>query len=410
MPFIIQGKTNFVYLSIVLIVALLAGAGVFLYGNFIDKQGQTIIQQNSYSGQPQTEAGQDENLPSEFIIKSVDLGSTKSDENGVVSGTVSNLSAASPGMHTIEIQGTGKDGNPLTRRRFFNVPGKPRAGTVYAVYFNIFNPKNNNDDPEIIDVTYGGKDYAILSPDENGGVFVQFQISDNQDKFEAAAKSRDTGKSMEVSVDVDKASAAKDDQVPVFEKTQAASGTGYRDYFVVVNDDQAGNMPIGVFPGEQIHIQLGPFKANSRVHSEPSYYNIGSFTSDENGIVDEVIKMPDLGPGVHEIMFEGDCPANVMIGLAFKVVYPGNPIDGYGFYLTGFTPYDEDIDYDEQGVEIRLGNDKVAFFEKHPDEDGGIFIQLPAIVGKLEFTAEEKLTGKTVKVSMDISDEEAVKK
>jgi len=413
MPFPIQRKSNFIYLGIILLLAISVGMGILFYSDTLNKPaiGQMtteIVQKKEYGGL-QAKTYQDENLPSEFTIKSTNLGETTSDENGVVAGTLSNLSSLSPGMHVLKFQGIGENGKPLTKRRFINIPGKPQIESIYGVYFNIFNPKNDSNASEIIDVIYNNEDYATLSPDENGGIFVQFQITKNQDKFEATAKSRNTGKTMKVSVGVDKIIPTKANQLPIFEKVQTTN----EGYFVIVNDDQVANMPIGVFPGKQIHIKLGPYKPNSQVSTHP-YYNLGTFTSDENGIVDELITMPDLAPGAHEITFDGECSSGVGIGLNLNVFYPGNPrIDSYMLYLAGFTPYDENIDYDDQVIKFKYEYGNENFFSsvpiyddygEHPDEDGGVFVWLPIFSnqGKFKFIAEEKLTGKTVEISMDI--------
>jgi hypothetical protein len=46
MPFITQGKTNVKYLAIVLVVAVLAGVGIFLYQQHVDKKSSEIFTQN----------------------------------------------------------------------------------------------------------------------------------------------------------------------------------------------------------------------------------------------------------------------------------------------------------------------------------------------------------------------------
>ncbi len=415
MSFGIQRKSNFIYLGIILLLAILIGMGILFYSNTLNKpaigQVTTETAQKKEYGGLQAKTYKDENLPSEFTIKNTNLSETISDENGVVAGTLSNLSLLSPGMHVLKFQGIGENGKPLTKRRFLNIPGKPQIESIYGVYFNIFNPKSDFNVSEIIDVIYNNEDYATLSPDENGGIFVQFQITKNQDRFEATAKSRNTGKTMKVSVGVDKIISTKVNQIPIFEKAQTTN----EGYFVIVNNDQVGNMPIGVFPGKQIHIKLGPYKPNSQVSTQ-LYYNFGTFTSDKNGIVDELITMPDLAPGAHEITFGGECPSDAGIGLNLNVFYPGNPrMDGYTLYLAGFTPYDENIDYDDQVIKFKYEYSNENFsssiplyddYDKHPDEDGGVFVWLPVFSNqsKFEFIAEEKLTGKSVEISMNIID------
>ncbi len=47
MPFITQGKTNFKYLAIVLIVAVLVGAGIFLYQQDLDKKTEIVYQSSA---------------------------------------------------------------------------------------------------------------------------------------------------------------------------------------------------------------------------------------------------------------------------------------------------------------------------------------------------------------------------
>ncbi len=354
-----------------------------------------------------------EDLPSEFIIKTVDIGDTRSDKNGVVTGTVSGLSEMSPGMHSIEFSGTGEDGNPLVRRHLFNTPGRPLAGTVYAAYFNIFNPKNSHDASEIVDVVYGDKKYATLSPDENGGIFVQFPILEGQEKFEATAKSRYTGKMMKVSVGVDKAVAVKTGIAPYFvsddPEAQGGNGMVYQPPVDTVKGEEVGNFPIGVFPGEKVHIVFPGFKPNYPVNC--GRYDLGDLTADSLGVVDKTVTMPDLRPGVHEIVLEGDTPGGAGVGYGFKVFYPGNPRakdDWYSFYLTGFTPSTGDYDARE-AVKIRpkIEDGGLEFDGNYPDEDGGIFFSWPTFAapqGKLEFTATGQLTGKVIEVSIDIVD------
>jgi len=342
-------------------------------------------------------------LASQFIINTVDFGSATSDEKGIVRGTVSNLASMSPGMHTIEVQGEGKDGNSLVKRIFFNIAGKPRAGSVYGVYFNIFNPKRIGSRPEVIDIEYQGKNYATLSPDENGGIFVQFPIAKNQEKFEATATSRGTGKIMKVMVNIDKTIKAETDKLSMLENwSQTDNGSDSNDYFVIVNGERANNMPIGVFPGEQIHVELGPFKPDSQIKIWPN--NFGIVTSNVNGFVDETITMPSLNPGVHKIEFTGTSPSGAGVGLEFKVVYPINhraSESSYGVYLTGFTPDSGDYDAREK-VKIKYAG--MEFDNIYADDEGGIFFEMPTFglaQSKIEFTATGQLTGKTIEVVID---------
>jgi hypothetical protein len=104
-----------------------------------------------------------------------------------------------------------------------------------------------------------------------------------------------------------------------------------------VNGVSINNVPINIVPAQTISLYLGGFTPGSIVPitilSLPK--SLGSAVADENGIIDTQIVLPEMSPGVHEIVLESQNSAGVGIGKQLWVEYPGKPRAGesYGIYL-----------------------------------------------------------------------------
>jgi|GEM_PF-778731 hypothetical protein len=184
--------------------------------------------------------------------------------------------------------------------------------------------------------------------------------------------------------------------LPVFD--QAVADT--------VNGNPASNVPVNAGSGNKIHLYYGGFMPNTVIPliilSTPR--NFGTVTSDSQGIVDADIVLPEADPGVHTIILESTTTDGTGIAKQFRVNYPGDPKSGgsYGMYFDGFAP--DDGEGEPETVEIVYG-DKV-FTQLIPDEEGGVFVELPVFPGQdeVKILAQSQVTGRVVEQKIKIAD------
>jgi len=169
-----------------------------------------------------------------------------------------------------------------------------------------------------------------------------------------------------------------------------------------VNNNPITATPLNVLPGEKINLILRDFGPLSSVmlwvNSTPM--SLGTFVADVQGIVDTQITLPEISPGVHTIIAEGQAANGAGIGQQFRVNYPGDPTSNsdYGIYLTGFAPNDGT---DSEQIDI-FYNDRI-FATKTPDEDGGVFIEIPVFnQPKIDITAKSQTTNQEVTRTVDV--------
>jgi alpha-tubulin suppressor-like RCC1 family protein len=99
----------------------------------------------------------------------LDLGTVPVSASGVVSGSFTIPPGLNPGIHRVVFQGTN-GGSPRTIEVLVQLNGRPRGGEDYGLYFGGFTQDN------AVDITYGGLDYGLQTPDDNGGVFVEVPV------------------------------------------------------------------------------------------------------------------------------------------------------------------------------------------------------------------------------------------
>jgi hypothetical protein len=167
-----------------------------------------------------------------------------------------------------------------------------------------------------------------------------------------------------------------------------------------VNGVSINNVPINIVPAQTISLYLGGFAPGSIVPitilSLPK--SLGSAVADENGIIDTQIVLPEMSPGVHEIVLESQNAAGVGIGKRFWVEYPGKPRAGesYGIYLKNIAT--------GEGEEINIVYGDVDFANLTSDDDGGVFVELPVFEGQelFEVTAKNQTTGQILQTKTEI--------
>lgn len=99
----------------------------------------------------------------------VDLGSVPVSGSGVVTGSFTLPLDLNPGVHRVVFQGTN-NGSPRMIEVLVQINGRPVAGEDYGLYFGGFTQDSQ------VDIMYGGLDYGLQTPDENGGVFVEVPL------------------------------------------------------------------------------------------------------------------------------------------------------------------------------------------------------------------------------------------
>ena len=175
----------------------------------------------------------------------------------------------------------------------------------------------------------------------------------------------------------------------------------------VVNNNPVGNAPIPGGPGLQIRIRISGFDINIpiRIIIFSTPLDLGTVTSDGNGVVDTTVTLPDLGPGVHTLLLQGNAPGGVQLAKRIRINYPGRPSGdgGYAVYLSGFTHNTGDT-YPPEQIDISyLG---LTINPVSPDEDGGVFLELPLFdflnqADPFTVTATSRTTGRTITTTID---------
>ena len=130
-------------------------------------------------------------------------------------------------------------------------------------------------------------------------------------------------------------------------------------------------------PGAPVPFQFNGFDPGTpvQVNVFSDSVDLGTFTVDGAGVAAGTITLPpDLSPGVHRLEFVGtnnQSPRTIQV----LVRIDGNPRGGadYGLYFSGFTGDDE--------VKITFGG--LDWGTKAPDEDGGVFVEVPLPEGNL---------------------------
>jgi RTX calcium-binding nonapeptide repeat (4 copies) len=141
-------------------------------------------------------------------------------------------------------------------------------------------------------------------------------------------------------------------------------------------------------PGAPVPFQFNGFDPGTPVlvNVFSDSVDLGTFTVDGAGAAAGTITLPpDLSPGVHRLEFVGTnnkSPRTIQV----LVRIDGSPRGGadYGLYFSGFTGDDE--------VKITYGG--LDWGTKAPDEDGGVFVEVPLPEGDLS-GIQVRVTGTT---------------
>ncbi|MBN2176043.1 MAG: PxKF domain-containing protein [Demequinaceae bacterium] len=150
--------------------------------------------------------------------------------------------------------------------------------------------------------------------------------------------------------------------------------------------------------GEELEIVASGFSPGSLVEitlkSDP--VDLGEHVADSSGQVELAILVPDTSPGVHILQMSGIGTGGVQVVNEIKLEIPGYPEPGgsYGVYLEGFN-----VDSYADGVIEYIDVTYLGIhFTTIPDEEGGIFLDLPVPdnSGVVTVTAVSQLTGKSV--------------
>ena len=162
--------------------------------------------------------------------------------------------------------------------------------------------------------------------------------------------------------------------------------------------------PIQAIIDQVIAIIVGGFAPNSPIritfYSEP--IDLGVVIADANGEVEFDVQIPEVSPGVHRLQMSGVGAEGVQVIKELKIEIPGDPVpgEGFGVYLCCFEaglPDDGIIEYVDVSY---LG----ATFTVVPDEEGGIFLELPIPdnSGDVTVTAVSRLTGESVEQTLAV--------
>lgn len=111
--------------------------------------------------------------------------------------------------------------------------------------------------------------------------------------------------------------------------------------------------------------------------SEP--VDLGTFTADAQGVLSATITVPDVGAGVHSVVFEGEGADGVALEHRLMVDVPGRPVDSYSTYLCCFGSEPEALDHDAAEERVDVTVDGVDWGTYTPDEHGGLLVTLPVI-------------------------------
>ena len=162
----------------------------------------------------------------------IDLGSVIADANGVIDASVQlpDVRRAGAGAHTVTFQGVALEGIGIGKEVRVVYPGRPVGGQSYAAYLCCFDLPVFHDGPitgvadpsaggtpipgdtspggadeslEKIDVLYHGLVFYTMTPDEDGGVYVELPVLDlpnSSAPVVITARSQRTGKEVSTTI------------------------------------------------------------------------------------------------------------------------------------------------------------------------------------------------------------------
>ena len=149
-----------------------------------------------------------------------------------------------------------------------------------------------------------------------------------------------------------------------------------------VNSELIQNIPISSTPSADIHLHMEGFAVTSDISLFffSKQIDLGTLMSDENGVVDTIVTLPEAGPGVHTLELRGDTPFGIGVHKQIRFSYNGRPVgDGsYAEYLCGFTP-NFDGTGDVEQIDIHYYSDELGgpLYTLVPDEYGCVFVEVP---------------------------------
>ena len=139
-----------------------------------------------------------------------------------------------------------------------------------------------------------------------------------------------------------------------------------------------GRQPLSALPGEIVTVSAGGFASFSSVsitfHSIP--IDLGSFTTDSDGVVTEALILPPAEPGVHTLSIDGIGPSGVSRAERVRVFYDGDPEVGQslGAYICCFADSTSPLGTPDQVAVLVNGS---LLSETTLDADGGAFVVVP---------------------------------
>lgn len=175
----------------------------------------------------------------------------------------------------------------------------------------------------------------------------------------------------------------------------------------LINGEIIKNTPVNAKAGDQVHIQFSGFARNVPIHT--AFYStpvdLGTFISDDSGVVDTIITLPNVGAGVHTLELQGNTEGGVGVHKRVRINYPGRPLanDVYVTYICGFNPSTETNLQSEQIDILYLGE---MLETLSPDEEGCVWADIPLFdtlkqSGVITITARSQTSGKEVKTTID---------
>ena len=172
------------------------------------------------------------------------------------------------------------------------------------------------------------------------------------------------------------------------------------------NEQEVTNAPMKSAPGEPADLSFGGFAPGTEVRLtvDSSSVVLGTGVADDSGRIQQNLAMPAAGAGVHTIELEGEAAGGVGITNRVRVRYPGCPVGG-DTYATYFCCFEAAEDYPEDEPPEELVAIDYGYLPNYltlvPDEDGGVFVQIPLFDPQAErfsetLRARSLLTGKTL--------------
>ena len=172
------------------------------------------------------------------------------------------------------------------------------------------------------------------------------------------------------------------------------------------NDQEVTNAPLRSAPGVPANLSFGGFapRTEVRLTVDSSSVVLGTAVADDSGRIQRNLTMPAAGAGVHTIELEGEAAGGVGITSRVRVRYPGCPVGG-DTYATYFCCFEAAENYPEDEPPEELVAIDYGYLPNYltlePDEDGGVFVQIPLFDPQAEpfsetLRARSLLTGKTL--------------